>query len=171
MNIQYAYERCGNLKKEQTNPPSQNYTNQADKLPESLKTNFERYAFKSAPVINQLKVAAALKLWNDRDYRDITFDEPMTCSGKTVFVKVLVRKADGVMVGVECASTVRLGWLRRRVAELRGCLLSDSYIIAVFPETAGEKTEKVVKLADEVWVTGKNGTVAQMMFMSVFHKG
>ncbi len=151
-------------------PPSQNHTNPADNLPEGLRTNFERYAFKSSAAINQLKAAAALKLWRDRGYRDITFDEPMTCSGKTIFVKVLARNAD-VVVGVECASIVRLGRLCGRIARLRGCLPANSYIIAVFPEAVGERLNKATKLVDEVWVTGKSGTVEQMMFMSVFHKG
>jgi hypothetical protein len=44
-------------------------------------------------------------------------------------------------------------------------------IIIVFPENVGEQAEKAVELADEVWVTGKNGTVESMMFTSVFHKG
>ena len=159
------------MKKEQTNLPSSKDTkNPADKLPEGLRTNFEEYAFKSSAVINQLKAAAALKLWNDRGYRDITFDEPMTCSGKTVFVKVLVRNAEGVVVGVECASEVRLGWLRRRVALLRGCLPPDSWLVLVFPSNVGERVKKAVRLVDEVWVTGKNGTAEQMMFMSVFRK-
>ncbi len=159
------------MKKEQTSPPSQKDTkNPADKLPEPLRTNFERYAFKSSAVINQLKVAAALKLWRDRGYRDITFDEPMTCSGRTVFVKVLARNADGVVVGIECASTVRLECLRKRIELLQACLPPDSYLIVVFPETAGERAQKAAKFADEVWVTGKNGTVTQMMFISTFHK-
>ena len=160
------------MKKEQTNLPSCKDTkNPAGNLPEELRTNYSRYACKGSAVINQLKAVAALKLWNDRGYRDITFDEPMTCSGKTIFVKVLVRNAEGVVVGVECASAVRLGWLRRRVAQLRGCLPPNCWIVAVFPASAGERAKKAVKLADEVWVTGKGGTVEQMMFMSVFRKG
>ncbi len=139
------------------------------KLPEELRASY-KINRKGSPVIELLKVAAALKLWNDRGYRDITFDEPMTCSGKTVFVKVLARNADGVVVGVECASTVQLVRLRGRVEQLRGCLPPNSYIIAVFPSNVGERVKKVTKLVDEVWVTGKSGTVEQMMFMSVFRK-
>ena len=141
------------------------------KLPEELRANYMMHARKSSAVIEQLRVAAALKLWNDRGYRDIRFDVPMICSGKTVFVKVLARNAEGVVVGVECASSLKLGRLRERVALLRGCLPPNSWIIAVFPESVGEGVKKAAKLADEVWVTGKNGTVERMMFMSVFRKG
>ena len=141
------------------------------KLPEELRANYKMHARKGSAVIEHLKIAATLKLWNDRDYRDIKFDVPISCSGKTVFVKVLARNAEGVVVGVECASTVRLERLCERVEQLRGCLPPDSYIIAVFPEAVGERVKKATKLVDEVWVTGKNGTVEQMMFLSVFHKG
>ena len=160
------------MKKEQTNLPSCKDTkNPADNLPEELRTNYSRYACKGSAVINQLKAAAALKLWNDRGYRDIKFDVPMIFGGKTVFVKVLVRDAEGVVVGIECVSRLRLEWLRERVAQLRCCLPPNSWIIAVFPSNAGERVKKAAKLADEIWITGKNGTVEQMMFMSFFRKG
>jgi hypothetical protein len=44
------------------------------------------------------------------------------------------------------------------------CLPKDSYIVAVFPETASKKADKAVNMADEVWVTGKNGKINQMIF-------
>ena len=160
------------MEREQTNLPSPKDTkNRADKLPEELRANYKRHAHKGSAVIEGLKVAAALKLWNAREYRDIRFDVPMACSGKTFFVKVLARNAEGVVVGVECASAVRLEWLRRRVVQLRGGLPPNSWVIAVFPSNIGERVKKAAKLADEVWVTGKNGTVEQMMFVSVFRKG
>ena len=145
--------------------------NIADKLPEELRVNYKMHARKGSSVIEHLRVAAVLKFWDARGYRDIKFDVPMTWNGKTVFVKVLAKNAEGGLVGVECASTVRLGWLRGRVVQLRGCLPSDSWVIVVFPSNIGERVKRVVKLVDEVWVTGKNGTVEQMMFMSVFRKG
>ena len=160
------------MEREQTNLPSRKDTkNQADKLPEELRANYMRHTRKGSAVIEQLRVAAALKLWNARGYRDIKFDAPMPLDGKTVFVKVLAKNAEGVVVGVECASAVRLGRLRGRVELLRGCLPPNSWIIAVFPANVGERVKKAAKLVDEVWVIGKNGTVEQMMFMSVFRKG
>ncbi len=62
-------------------------------------------------------------------------------------------------------------WLRERLLTLQMCLPRDSYIIAVFPEPTGKKVDKVVQLADEVWITGKDGIVDQMMFSSVLYKG
>jgi hypothetical protein len=44
-------------------------------------------------------------------------------------------------------------------------------IIAVFPEAVEKQAEKATKIADEVWVTGKNGTVTQMMFRSKLSQG
>ncbi|XHH08994.1 MAG: hypothetical protein ACFCUE_15730 [Candidatus Bathyarchaeia archaeon] len=158
------------MKKQQTNPTPQNNPNPTDKLPEPLKTNFKQYTFKCSPTIYQLKAAAALKLWKDRGYRDITFDEPMPYGGKSVYVKVLVRKEDNTMIGVECASTLRLRRLSARIELLRACLPQDSYIIAVFPETTGDCVTKATNFADEVWLTGKNGTVNQMIFSTVFHR-
>ena len=159
------------MEKEQTNLPSPKDTkNQADKLPEELRANYMRYTRKGSAVIEQLRVAAALKLWNARGYRDIRFDVPMPCSEKTFFIKVLAKNAD-VVVGVECASSLKLGLLRERVAQLRGCLPPNSWVIAVFPSNVGERVKKGAKLVDEVWVTGKNGTVEQMMFISFFRKG
>jgi hypothetical protein len=95
---------------------------------------------------------------------------PLALGTKTVFVKVLAQNDDGT-VGVECTSNVKLGWLRRRAAQLRGCLPADSWLILVFPSTAGESINKAVKLADEVWVTGKDGTVEQIMFITAFRRG
>ena len=142
----------------------------ANKLPEELRANY-RINLKGSVVIECLKVGAALKLWEARGFRDIKFDVPLTYSGKNFSVKVLAQNAEGVVVGVECVSSLKLRRLRERVAQLRGCLPSNSWIIVVFPASVGEGVKKAAKLADEVWVTGKNGTVEQMMFMSVFHKG
>ncbi len=139
------------------------------KLPEELRTKYLKYTRKSTPTIETLKIATALKLWNDRSFRDVQFDVPLVFRGRTVFAKVLAKNGDGVVFGVECASVVRLGLLRARIELLRACLQSDSYFIVVFPETAGERVDKAVKFADEVWVTGKNGVVAQMLFASVLH--
>jgi hypothetical protein len=46
------------------------------------------------------------------------------------------------------------------------CLPPDGYIIVVFPYGADKKADKAVDFADEVWVTGKDGKVSQMLFMS-----
>jgi len=139
-------------------------------LPEELKTNYLMHTRKFSYIIEQLKVTAALRLWEKRGYRDVRFEVPLSCGGgKRVFVKVLARDAESV-VAVECASSIRLSWLRRRIAALRSCLPPDSYLIIIFPSNAGECADKAVELADEVWVTGKDNTqVEQMMFMSVFH--
>jgi len=53
---------------------------------------------------------------------------------------------------------------------LRNCLSRDSYLIVVFPPTTGEKATKIVKFVDEVWVTGNNGLVMQMLFASFLMK-
>jgi hypothetical protein len=169
MNIQYAYERCGNMKKEQTNPPTQKDTNPTDKLPEELKAIYNGTR-KSSAAVESLKVAAALKLWVDRGYRQLGFGVESDVDGKTFYVDVLAHDARG-MVGVECACSLNMGRLRRQIEQLRGCLTPDSYIIAVFPSNVGERVKKAIRLVDEVWVTGKNGKVESMMFMSVFHKG
>jgi hypothetical protein len=140
-----------------------------DKLPKELRTNY-KLSRKSSPIVEYLKVVAALKLWGDRSYRDIQFEVPLALGGKTVFVKVLAQDADGV-VGVECASGIDFGWLRRRIELLRGCLPTDSYLIAIFPSAVDERVDRVAELVDEVWVTGKDNTrVARMMFTSVFGK-
>jgi hypothetical protein len=141
-----------------------------EKIPDQLITNYKTQARKGSPAIEHLKIAAALKLWNDRSYRDVRFDVPLVFGGKTVFVKVLAKNADGLVVGIECASTVRLQCLRKRIELLQACLPPDSYIIVVFPQTAGEQAQKAANFVDEVWVTGKNGKVEQMMFTSTFHK-
>jgi hypothetical protein len=141
-----------------------------NQLPEQLKESYKA-SRKESPIIESLKIAAALKLWNNRGFRDIEFDVPKILSGKTVFVKVLAKNVEGRVFGIECASTVRMGWLRERLLSLQFCLPKDSYIIAVFPESVGEKADKVVSLADEVWVTGKNGEINQMIFSTTLHKG
>ena len=48
-----------------------------EKIPDELITNYINQARKGSPVIEHLKIAAALKLWNDRSFRDIRFDVPM----------------------------------------------------------------------------------------------
>jgi hypothetical protein len=121
-------------------------------------------------VVEGLKVAAALKLWVDRGYRELGFGVESEDDGKSFYVDVLANGDNG-MVGVECASRLHLGWLRWQVKKLRRYLPPNSYIIIVFPENVGEQAEKAVELADEVWVTGKDGIVERMLFTSVFHKG
>lgn len=157
------------MKKQQTNPPTQKNPNPTDKLPKELKAIYNGTR-KSSAAVETLKIAAALKLWKDRGYRKLGFGVESEDNGKSFYIDVLA-KDDRGMVGVECACSLNLGRLRRRIEQLRGCLTPDSYIIAVFPETVGERVKKALRLVDEVWVTGKNGTVESMMFMTVFHKG
>ncbi len=142
--------------------------NLVQKMPEELGKIYND-SRKSSPVVEGLKVAAALKLW-DREVVDIRFDVPMVFGGKTVCVKVLAKHPDGTVFGVECASAVRPNWLRERLAVLQMCLPKDNYLIAVFPASAYEGARRVVKLADEVWVTGGDGKVRQMMFSTRFGK-
>ena len=142
----------------------------AGKLPEELRANYESSARRCSVVVEGLKVAAALKLWVDRGYRVLGFGVESDVGGKSFYVDVLAHDANG-LVGVECASRLHLGWLRWQVKQLRRYLPQNSHIIIVFPENVGEQAEKATELADEVWVTGKNGTVEQMMFMSVLRKG
>jgi hypothetical protein len=159
------------MKKKVTNLPScKEIKYLTDKLPEELRTKYENYAHKKSAIIEQLKIAAALKLYNDRGFSDIRFDAPIVFGDKTVFVKVLAKHAEGTVFGVECASEVRLGWLRKRVTALQTRLPRDSYVVAVFPETASEKADEAVNMADEVWITGKKGTINQMMFSSFLGK-
>jgi len=139
------------------------------KLPEELKLIY-KCARKGKADMEALKVAAALKLWNDRGYRELGFEVPSDLGGKTFYVDVIAQDARG-FVGVECASSVELGRLRKRVALLRGSLPPDSHLVLVFPANAGEQVKKAVRLVDEVWVTGTNGTVEQMIFMSFLGKG
>ena len=151
------------MKKEQPNPSLQ-----TDKLPEELKLIY-KCARKGSAVIEELKVAAALKLWNDRGYRELGFEEPSDLGGKTFYVDVLAQDERG-FVGVECAPDLDLERLRWQVKQLRRSLPPNSHTVIVFPANVGEQTKKAVKLADEIWVTGKNGTVQQMIFMSSFYK-
>jgi hypothetical protein len=115
------------LEKEQTN-----LSLRTDKLPEELRANYNSSTHKGSAAVENLKVAAALKLWCDRGYRTVGFGVPCDFGEKTVYVDVLARDADG-MVGVECASSVNLGRLHRRIAQLHGCLPADSYLILIFP--------------------------------------
>ncbi len=145
------------MAKEQTNPSL------TEKLPQELKIEY-RKSRKNSPAIESLKVAAALKLWNDRGFRDIKFDVPIAYGEKTLFIKVLAKHEEGTVFGVECSSNVKLGYLKERLSAMQMCLPKDSYIVAVFPETASEKADKAANMADEVWFTGKNGKINQMMF-------
>ncbi len=154
---------AGTMKKEQTNPKI------IQKLPEQLRESYKA-SRKESPIVEELKIAAALKLWNNRGFRDIEFDVPKILAGKTVFVKVLAKNVEGRVFGIECASKVNLRWLRERLLTLQMCLPQDSYLIAVFPETEDKKADPVVTLADEVWITDKNGKVNQMMFHSYLGK-
>lgn len=138
-------------------------------MPEELRANYNSSAHRCSPVVEALKVAAALKLYVDRGYRELGFGVESEDNGKSVYVDVLAHDADGI-VGVECVSSLHLGWLRWRVKQLRRYLPQNSHIIIVFPQTVGKQAEKAVEIADEVWVTGKDGTVEQMMFTSAFHK-
>jgi hypothetical protein len=47
----------------------------------------------------------------------------------------------------------------------------NTYFVIVFPSTVGKRVDKVMFLADEVWVTDEtNSKVASMMFISTCHK-
>ena len=142
--------------------------NTTNKLPKELRANY-RVNRKGSSVIEQLKVAAALKLWGDRGYRNVRFEMTLSFGGRRLFAKVLAQNANGI-VGVECASSLKLRWLRGRMAQLRRCLPADSWLILVFPSTVDDRVKKTARLADEVWITGKDGTVEQIMFITVFHR-
>jgi len=76
------------------------------------------------------------------------------------------------VVGVECCSRLDWDWLRGQMAQLRGCLPANSYLVVVFPSNVAERANKAAYLADEVWVTNKdNSKVERMMFVSVCHRG
>ena len=141
------------------------------KLPEELRAKYQMQSRACCDGVECLKVAAALKLWYDRGYRDIEFGVPLVFRKKTVFVDVLTRNGDGV-VGVVCMPSFHLGWLRGQVALLRRCLPPNCYLVIVFPSTVGERVNRAAFLADEVWVTDEdNSKVASMMFVSVCRKG
>lgn len=152
------------MNKEPTNP------NLTDKLPKELQETYNKTSRKNSPTIETLKAAAALKLWNDRGFTDIKFDAPIVFGRKTILVKVLAKHQEGTVFGVECASKVRLSWLKQRIVTMQMCLPKDSYIVAVFPETSSGKGDKAVNLADEVWLTGKNGKVNQIIFHAYLGK-
>jgi hypothetical protein len=144
--------------------------NIAYKLPEELRAKYQTQACVCVNVVERLKVAAALKLWFNRSYRDIEFSVPLALGRKKFFVDVLAKRADGV-VGVECVPSVNLGWLRERMALLRRSFPSDGYFVIVFPSTVGKQVDRATFLADEVWVTDEtNSKVASMMFVSTCHK-
>ncbi|MCL5877325.1 MAG: hypothetical protein M1540_05885 [Candidatus Bathyarchaeota archaeon] len=143
----------------------------ANKLPEELRENYKGHARKGSAVIESLKVAAALKLWCDRGYREMGFEVSSDLGGKTFHIDVVARDEKG-MVGVECINSPHLGWLRWRVAQLRRSLPEGSYLVVIFPFGLDERhIDRAVELVDEVWVTGEDGRVERMMCMSVFHKG
>jgi hypothetical protein len=157
------------LEGEQTNPPLRKNKHQASMLPEELRAAYSD-ARKGSAVIEALKVAAALKLWCDRGYRQMGFEVSSDLGGKTFYIDVLA-KNDERMVGVECDSGVDLGRLRRRVAQLRRSLPEGSYLVVVFPFGVDKRhIDIAIELADEVWVTGKDGKVERMICTSIFHK-
>ncbi|MCL5876405.1 MAG: hypothetical protein M1540_01160 [Candidatus Bathyarchaeota archaeon] len=142
-----------------------------NKLPEELRAKYRIQACVCCDVVECLKVAAALKLWRDRGYRDIEFASPLTFGRKKFFVDVLAKKEDHV-VGVVCMLSLHLGWLRWQVKRLRHCLPPSTYFVIVFPSTVGERVDRAAFLADEVWVTSEdNSKVVSMRFISVWHKG
>lgn len=145
--------------------------NIAKKLPEILRAKYQTQACVCIDVVECLKVAATLKLWFNRSYRDIEFSVPLTLGRKKFFVDVLAKREDGV-VAVECVPSLNLGWLREQMGLLRRSFPSNGYFIIVFPSTVGKRVKKAMFLADEIWVTNKdNSKVARMMFVSTFHKG
>jgi hypothetical protein len=144
--------------------------NIANKLPEELRAKYQTQACVCIDVVECLKVAAALKLWCDRGYREIAFSVPLALGRKKFFVDVLAKKEDHT-VGVECMPSPNLGWLRERMALLRRCLPPDTYYVIVFPSSTDKRVNKAAFLADEVWVTDEtNSKVSSMMFTTVWHK-
>jgi hypothetical protein len=142
-----------------------------NKLPEELREKYQTQACVCIDVVECLKVAATLKLWFNRSYRDIDFSVPLALGRKKFFVDVLAKREDGV-VAVECVPSVNLGWLRERMALLRRCFPSNGYFVIVFPSTVSKRVNKAAFLADEVWVTDEtNSKVASMLFATVWHKG
>jgi hypothetical protein len=69
----------------------------------------------------------------------------------------VAKHADGTLVGVECASTVKQKQLQKRLEKLHNCLPPGTYLIAVFPETLEKQAEKATQYTDEAGVTGQNG--------------
>jgi hypothetical protein len=107
---------------------------------------------KNARLIEDLKIAAAYKLWKERGCRNVTLNERLTYNGKHFRAKVIARDKKGRTYAVECATSVRLDRLHKKVTRLRACLPPNSHIIAVFPQTDGKIVEKVNTFVDEVWV-------------------
>ncbi len=137
------------MNKKQTNPNTQ-----TDNLSQELNEAFKEHQ-KVPSAIEQLQLAAALKLWKELGFRHVILNVSLHHDGKRFFVKVLAKNKQGKLFGVECASSVRLERFRDRVVRLRACLPSDSYIIAVFPHTVGKKADAVAKFVDEVWLMGE----------------
>gem|GEM_PF-1773307 len=160
------------MKEDQNKPPtSKNNEGLADRLPDELMAKYKAQTCACCYIVECLKVAAALKLWCDRGYRDVEFSVPLALGRKKFFVDVLAKKEDQV-VGVVCMPRLHLRWLRCHIKRLNHCLPPDSYIVIVFPSTTGKRVSKAAFLADEVWVTDEtNSKVASMIFTTVFHKG
>ncbi len=110
-------------------------------LPEVLRANYVSSAHRCSVVVESLKVAAALKLYVDRGYRQLGFGVESDVGGKSFYVDVLAYDANG-LVGVECASSVHLGWLRWQVKQLRRYLPQNSHIILVFPPKRWQTSRK-----------------------------
>ena len=98
------------------------------KLPEDLRANYKRTARKSSSVIEQLRVAAVLKLWEARGYRDIKFDVPMTlAAGKHFSLKFWHEIQKALWLGL---NALRLsGW--------GGCVCGLHSCAVVCPLTVG----------------------------------
>jgi hypothetical protein len=77
--------------------------NAANKLPEELRANY-RANRKGPAVIEELKAAAALKLWRDRGHRNVRFEVPLALGRKKLFIKVLAQEEDR-MVGLNVLQT------------------------------------------------------------------
>ncbi len=151
------------MNKQQTNP------NPTNNLPQEIKQAYKT-SRKNSPAIETLKLAAAQKLHSARDCTNIKFDTPAIFGKKTIYIKVQGKHPDGTVFAAECATKVKLSRLRERVAVIKTCLPKDSYIVLVFPEDCYERSRRAVKLADEVWITGKNGKVNQMIFHAYLGK-
>ncbi len=145
------------MKKEPTNE-------QSNKLPEKFGTNNQTN--KDISVVEGLLNAAILKLWCDRGFRDVRLGVRFCLEGRRFYVKIVAKNKEGRSYGVECVSSMSLARLRLRISRLRACLPPDGYVIVVFPYGADKKADKAVQFADEVWITGKDGKVSQMLFMS-----
>mgnify|MGYP005857229405 CR=1 FL=1 len=71
--------------------PCKDTKNLANMLPEELRENYESSEHKGSAVVEGLKVAAALKLWVDRGYREMGFEMSSDLGGKTFYIDVLAK--------------------------------------------------------------------------------